>query len=237
MDESAQSPIAARHRWRRLHDTDLPDGLTDSKGAADDGARFLRALWHGVLPAGALYPFLIWPNRRLQLPEPFTFDGTLAARIEDLGKTGANVYFHVCAHDPAKIGARGTTASAIAFPGFFIDLDTVDGVHKSTHERPTFDHALALLMQLKLPPNAIVASGGGLQAWWMLDRVLPVGTDEERAALESMTQGFIRRLADDLGFKLDAVGDLARVLRLPGTFNHKTSPPRPVRLLYLGVED
>jgi hypothetical protein len=33
------------------------------------------------------------------------------------------------------------------------------------------------------------------------------------------------------GWEVDSVGDLERVLRVPGTLNHKGETPRPVRLL------
>lgn len=39
-----------------------------------------------------------------------------------------------------------------------------------------------------------------------------------------------RRLAADAGWKVDSTGDLARVLRLPGTMNTKADPAVPVRL-------
>ncbi|MDP9372885.1 MAG: hypothetical protein M3Q65_10640 [Chloroflexota bacterium] len=67
---------------------------------------------------------------------------------------------------------------------------------------------------------------GGLQAYWDLAEPLPItGADDARRI-----GGLLWRLYARLG-GLDAVQDLARVLRVPGTCNHKCDPPRPVTLL------
>ena len=40
------------------------------------------------------------------------------------------------------------------------------------------------------------------------------------------------------GLKADAITtDAARILRIPGTFNHKQTPPKPVRLQHLPADD
>jgi hypothetical protein len=72
------------------------------------------------------------------------------------------------------------------------------------------------------PPTMVVASGspGHHQVYWLLDRRCAAG-DVERAN---------RRLALALAADLGSA-DAARILRPPGTFNHKHNPPRPVTLL------
>jgi hypothetical protein len=45
----------------------------------------------------------------------------------------------------------------------------------------------------------------------------------------------VDRHAHDLGYRVDrGVGELARVLRLAGTYNHKTGEPRPVEIIDRG---
>ena len=68
-------------------------------------------------------------------------------------------------------------------------------------------------------PTAIVESGRGWHCYWRLSE--PV--DPAEAAQLS------RLLAELLGGDL-AAADAARLLRVPGTLNHKYQPPRPVRL-------
>jgi hypothetical protein len=80
------------------------------------------------------------------------------------------------------------------------------------------------LVSFSNPPTMVVASGtpGHVQVYWLLDRrCLP-------AALESANRRLALALAGD-----PACADAARILRPPGTLNHKHSPPRPVILLVL----
>jgi RepB DNA-primase from phage plasmid/CHC2 zinc finger len=71
-------------------------------------------------------------------------------------------------------------------------------------------------------PPIVIASGSGpnLHAYWPLARPVS-GREAERANL---------RLAHALGADL-ACYDAARILRPPGTWNHKRQPPRPVTAL------
>lgn len=71
-------------------------------------------------------------------------------------------------------------------------------------------------------PTMIVSSGtaGHLQIYWRLDA--DCWPDE----LHLVNRRLAVALAGDV-----ACADPARILRLPGTFNHKHDPPRPVRLL------
>jgi hypothetical protein len=80
----------------------------------------------------------------------------------------------------------------------------------------------SLLESFPYPPSMLVASGtpGHLQAYWTLDRRCDV--DE----LERLNRRLAYALAGDPGCT-----DAARILRPPGTLNHKHDPPLPVRLL------
>lgn len=74
-------------------------------------------------------------------------------------------------------------------------------------------------------PSLIVGSGTGRHAYWSL--AVPVSPDViERAN---------RKLAQALGADSRAT-DAARILRPPGTFNHKRDEPRPVELLSVEFE-
>lgn len=69
-------------------------------------------------------------------------------------------------------------------------------------------------------PSIVVNTGGGLHALWLLDEPL---YDMERAQRLLTAWGATVPLSD-------AVFDLPRVLRLPGTLNFKYSPARPTEL-------
>ena len=97
----------------------------------------------------------------------------------------------------------------------------IDGSHLAYIECDTRS-AAAALAEFPYPATMAIASGtpGHLHAYWRLDR------RESNAAIESAN----RQLAAHLGGDLASV-DIARILRPPGTLNHKHRPPRPVRLL------
>ena len=81
----------------------------------------------------------------------------------------------------------------------------------------------------------VVHSGYGLHAYWLFDELLLLDTPEKRekaAALSSNFQKKMRDLFASHGFKIDNTGDLARVLRVVGTRNHKNESPKKVRVLY-----
>lgn len=77
-------------------------------------------------------------------------------------------------------------------------------------------------------PDAVVLSGNGVHAWWLSDEdVDPVRWKDLAARLKA------HALATGLHIDPTVTADAARVLRIPGTHNHKDSAnPKPVRLLY-----
>jgi hypothetical protein len=79
--------------------------------------------------------------------------------------------------------------------------------------------AFLALGQARLAPSILVDSGNGLHCYWLLGD--PVPFQQAQAAMKG--------LAKAIGG--DHVYDAARILRLPGTHNHKSDPPKPVRLL------
>lgn len=88
--------------------------------------------------------------------------------------------------------------------------------------------AVAALRSFLLEPTWVIASGGGLQGLWQIEPLVLTGSEDPQiAAFEAMQS----RLYGVLG-GLDAVQDIARVFRLPGTHNAKYSPPRPVEILH-----
>lgn len=85
--------------------------------------------------------------------------------------------------------------------------------------------SLAALERFSPVPSMVNGSGSGRHAYWSLFPPAPA-TEVERAN---------RRLAHALGADTAAT-DAARILRPPGTHNHKTGEPVPVTLEHLDVE-
>jgi putative DNA primase/helicase len=117
------------------------------------------------------------------------------------------------------------------------DFDVAGPGHKESPGKvypPTFEAIDLILGQGPLPPSFVVCSGGGLQPHWLLDRVWYFKDAEEReraVALIIRWQEHLRSMMQINGWALDSTHDLARVMRLPGTFNHKIKGnPRAVEL-------
>ena len=76
-----------------------------------------------------------------------------------------------------------------------------------------------------LPQPTLVNSGRGLHVYWVLDRAV---TKEEWKPVVSR----LRQLCDKQEFYVDpSVFEEARILRVPGTFNYKDDPPKPVSVI------
>jgi hypothetical protein len=80
----------------------------------------------------------------------------------------------------------------------------------------------------------VVSSGHGLHAYWLLKEPFIIGTEQDMLEAQGLLRGwnaYINARAAARGWRFDSVGELARVLRVPGTLNHKTQPPREVRVV------
>src|SRR5208283_1538708 len=96
--------------------------------------------------------------------------------------------------------------------------------------REALEVVLKFVHAAQLPfPTALVCSGGGWHVYWISDK--PLTVPEWKTYAEGLYA-----LALKHGLKCDPVTtDAARILRVPGTFNHKTAPPKPVTLRHLGA--
>ena len=79
--------------------------------------------------------------------------------------------------------------------------------------------------------------GDGLYGYWLFRESYLITSEEEREAMITLSRQFTYTLVTwgkEHGWTLDALGDLARVLRPPGTINHKYG--KRVELLHEGAE-
>jgi hypothetical protein len=123
---------------------------------------------------------------------------------------------------------RCSASRVAAMPGLVADLDIKDGAF------PNLNAIQRFIGELPMAPTITVASGGGVQAWWLFRELWIFDSDEEREECATLSRGwggFLSRRARAEGVTLDSVWDLARLMRVPGTLNNKYSPPRPVSIL------
>ena len=200
--------------------------------ANNDLQRFLEAVWPDL--DGRWLLFWGAPSKRSSWVQSITPDELAAI---DIWAVKENVYLG-CALRGANLGPtlRGEKADCVAIPGVWADLDYAEGGgHKKPNLPQTEDDAMRLLAEMGPPPSIIVHSGRGLQAWWLFKEPWAFESDDDRAKAEALTKGWcstLRARAKVHGWDADQVGDLTRVMRLPGTWNRK-GVPKKTRLLEL----
>lgn len=202
---------------------------------ATQAAEFLGALW-GDKPDN-LY-VLVW-----------ALNGKRSAWFADVAKAaewaaGRNNMFVGVGLSPEDYGAgaRCKSDAVAGLAGFWADIDYQDGAaHKGTALPADGDAAMEFAVSgLELRPSLVVHSGHGIQAWWLFAEPWVFAGDADRnraAALSVAWQGFVGARGKVNGWKLDSTHDLARVMRIPGTFNVKDKCPSvEVRLLDAGPQ-
>lgn len=131
--------------------------------------------------------------------------------------------------------ARGKAKDARALVAVFADLDVAGEGHVKKKLPPDANAAFDLAYECARPPSAIVGSGGGLHVWWIFREPLPIVDDESLREAQTLAEGWedhIQQTAEPHGWEIDSVSDLSRVLRIPGTKNHKTpAAPKPVEVV------
>ena len=148
----------------------------------------------------------------------------MAQRAIELNDSGFDVYVGVNVGDePAQPGNRYTKSQITAQTATVTDIDVEGGGHISdakTTYPPTFETAKCFL---PFAASLVVNSGYGLHGYCLYSEPIDVA-DESRDACEKRNRNFIdaiRRRAGIFSGAVDGIGDLSRVLRLPGTRNYK----------------
>jgi hypothetical protein len=118
---------------------------------------------------------------------------------------------------------RGGVADCLHIPALWVDIDVEGPNHKGGHPLPpSIEAAYAMTRAFPLEPTAVVRSGGGLQAWWLLHE--PLDVDNATLDLLRAFGATWVELARRRSWHLDNVFDVARIMRLPGTWNRKNVP-------------
>jgi putative DNA primase/helicase len=172
--------------------------------------RFLRELWRGAPGQPAMVYWWTSHGRRSTW-----FNAKRPAGEWPAFPADTDVYFGI--HPSAAIpttNAQGEAAPAevvrsqiagiAAINCLFAEFDAKDG------------HSLATVEALTPAPNAIVFSGGGWHCYWLLGETFFLNTEADRARAKALQKRWVAFTGGDPDAR-----DLARVLRVPGTFNGK----------------
>lgn len=172
----------------------------------------------------------LWSN-----PDKQTNWFPAGSRLPTLDADGHNIYFGV--HPTTCIpeyNTRGEKSNPEAVRAQVPIIAAINCLF-SEFDAKDFDHdksaALDHVSALDPLPSVVVDSGGGFHAYWLLDAPYRLDTDEVREWAIHLQYGWTRYTNGDPGAK-----DLARVLRLPGTRNHKYTPARQVAFVTCDLE-
>ncbi|MBM0274119.1 hypothetical protein [Micromonospora tarensis] len=168
---------------------------------------------------------------------PATHLDQAAAYVTELDAAGREgIYLRVTTlltDRPA--GGRGGATDSAALPALWADIDLAGPGHAEQDLPPTVDAGQAVIAATGLPePTIWVHSGGGLYPIWLLAEPhhLNAGNLDAAKTLAKDWQRVIEHAAASLGWRYGrGVGDLARVLRIPGTVNRKAGLARPCRII------
>ena len=150
-----------------------------------------------------------------------TIEGAITAAIQ-ADEDGFDAYYGLAtyANDESR-----RNDNVLQLKSLFLDLDC--GASKDYADQAEALGALkSFCKSLRLPTPTLVNSGRGIHVYWMLTEAvsretwLPVA---ER----------LKSLCKEHGMYADpaVTADSARILRVPGTHNHKDTPPKPVEIL------
>lgn len=152
-----------------------------------------------------------------QLPE-------MAEAARRLSEQRQNVYFGV-GTTTRQLGQyeRPKNEDIASISAIWVDIDIADAAHAAKNLPPDVIRARELLPD-NLDPSVVVHSGHGLHGYYFLREqwTLDTAAEQQQAMnLLKRLQQAVRQNAAAHGWHLDAVFDLTRVLRVPGTWNFK----------------
>ena len=133
----------------------------------------------------------------------------VATNVTELLKDGTHMYFAVGSFD----GHSRRKERALHFRSIFLDVDVGDG--KDYKSKQEAEEALDnFVVEQNLPRPVKVDSGRGIHAYWCLDEDIPANQYVE---ISKKFKDFC--LSKDLYIDTEVMGDAARIMRCPDTFN------------------
>ena len=145
--------------------------------------------------------------------------------VNELVEKKRDVFFGL-----AKFGNPNerTRANATKVKAIWLDIDCGEGKPYEDKNEAIADLG-RFSKEVGLPRPTLVASGGGVHVYWPLEEAVTI--EEWARVAESLKALCVRH---DLKADPAVTADAARILRVPGTFNHKTEEPRPVEIIVEG---
>lgn len=153
--------------------------------------------------------------------------------IDDIERHAPNhdVYVGIGLYRSAVHRGRGSAKDVCHLPVFSFDFDVKPGAATSIDDLPSFLEASPSVPH----PTCVVRTGGGLLLLWQLDEPFAICSEEDTKTAQQASAAFGSLLRDNamkkLGWKFDTTQDIVRLVRVPGTLNHKYEPARPTEVI------
>lgn len=182
------------------------------------------AFLDAVLPSVGVYCVTRIKNKKAVEQRFCTSKQEIAELVPTLNNEPWNVYVALASFKSETREA----SNANTIKCFFVDLDSKNGHPYSS----AADAGIALKQFVKvsgLPIPTIVASGGGVHAYWTFTEEVPISRWLPYARA-------LKHFCFEHGLKIDAqvTADAARVMRMPGSLNYNTPSPTLASLVRLG---
>lgn len=182
---------------------------------------FLHTLW-GPRPPGLVQLWSAGTKKSMYL-----HDTTVLPADLDL----TDLYVGVgTAPDALRANQRCKAQDIAGIAGLWLDVDI------ASDKCPDINAAFQIANALT-EPTLVVHSGGGLHVWHLLEQPFAINDPQTRSKIAVLADAWVtahQAIADSHGWKIDSVKDLARLLRVPGTLNGKTNPPKPAETVGAG---
>jgi hypothetical protein len=140
-----------------------------------------------------------------------------------------DTYYGVGLQSARNVAGRGDAAGTCAIPGVWADVDVADLKADAKKCYPTDEQvAQVLSLQMPLKPSVVIKTGGGYHCYWLLHEPLQITDDAARRRAAKLCSGWqllLKRKFKEFGRDLDSTADLARVLRVPGSWSVKHDCP------------
>lgn len=177
--------------------------------------KFFSALY-GEMPSGAYIE--VWSKEAgAQYARSFAEAEAIASALV------GNIYYGVCLAPRTPSNQRANAQSVLYAPALWADIDVASAHHSKENLPPNENAAYSVLMEaMPIAPSCLVSTGGGMHAYWFLNELWPLEDDADRVRFASVIKGWqamLRAAMRKQGWDLDATHDLARIMRVPGTWN------------------
>lgn len=188
-----------------------------------DPGEFLEEL--GRYIAKGVYPYITTDD--FVAIDPGTADESLL---------DTDLFFHVALYEQLPpVGQRGKAADPAWLPCLVADID-LDGKQRKDGllSYPSRSQANAILSDFPVPPTYVIeSSDNGLYGLWQVTKPQSTLAPETDDALRIWRDALVQIWSGGHGVGIDrnVLTDKARVLRLPGSLNHKYEAPVRVRIV------